>query len=91
MSNEELAMAIQRGENRYEELWEQVRRFVCQQANAYRLYFPVSTIDTDDLIQAGYLAFVDAVQVYDPDAGRFKQNRTPTRWRKNSPIFWNVP
>lgn len=71
MSNEELAMAIQRGENRYEELWEQVRRFVCQQANAYRLYFPVSTIDTDDLIQAGYLAFVDAVQVYDPDAGRF--------------------
>ena len=53
-------------------LWDAVRRLIALWANQYihnaheqgnRLF------DTDDLIQSGYLALVDAVAGYDPEAG----------------------
>ena len=70
MTNEELTLQIQAGENRYyEELWDGVKGFVITQASAYRRYFPDSTIDLDDLAQGGYLALVDAVRGFDPQAG----------------------
>lgn len=58
MTNEELAALIQAGEqDRMEELWRNVERFVWRQAGR-----------SEDLYQSGYLALVDAVNTY--DAGR---------------------
>ena len=70
MSNEELAAQIQNGrEELYPKLWDQVRRFVAQQA---RRRFQASAgfggVEVDDLIQSGYLAMVEAVSRFDPKA-----------------------
>lgn len=70
MTIEELTMKIQAGETElYSELWERVRRFVYDRARVYQRFFPDSVIETDDLGQAGYLALVEAVGTYDPEAG----------------------
>ena len=69
MTTEEITMKIQAGENCYEELWNRVLGFIIKQADAYRRYFPDRIIGIDDLVQAGYLALVDAVNGYDPQAG----------------------
>lgn len=69
MTNEQLTLAIQSGEDRYPELWEGVQRFVIKQAFTYSRYFPETVIEMDDLIQAGYLALVDAVEAFNPKAG----------------------
>lgn len=70
MSNEEITLRIQTGETElYSELWERVRGFVYDRARAYQRFFPDSVIETDDLGQAGYLALVEAVGTYDPEAG----------------------
>ena len=71
MSNEELATAIQAGQDElYPELWEQVQRFVTQQAN--RRYWATEGyggIEVEDLIQSGFLALVEAVGYFDPAGG----------------------
>lgn len=70
MTNEEIALKIQAGDaSQYVELWDRVRLFVCKQANRYIRFFPDSTIEVDDLTQAAYLALVEAVKTFDPDAG----------------------
>ena len=75
MTNEELAIAIQAGENRYDELWEQVKKFIYAQS---RKFFVLNQgtcsragIEQDDLIQCGFLALCDAVQAYKAD-GEYK-------------------
>lgn len=69
MSNEELVQAIQAGErNRIPELWEQVERFVRQQANRIvNLLGGRCGVEFDDLYQSGYLAMVQAVDSYKPE------------------------
>lgn len=72
MSNEELVAAIQAGEDRMGELWEQVAGLVKWKANRI-----ISRLDGrcgvefDDLVQAGYPALVAAVESYNPGNGAF--------------------
>lgn len=72
MTNEELALQIQNGETSlYATLWDQVRLLVARKVNSFALHFPdVCTrcgVTTEDLMQVGFLALVDAVQAYDPE------------------------
>lgn len=73
MTNEELAMEIQAGRSDYTALWEQMRRFVCQQANRYFVMYCGSCtragVELDDLIQCGFMALRDAVRAYRPENG----------------------
>lgn len=73
MTNEELAMEIQAGRSDYTALWEQMRRFVCQQANRYFVMYCGSCtragVELDDLIQCGFMALRDAVRAYRPETG----------------------
>ena len=73
MTNEEWAIEIQEGREDYTALWEQVRRFVCQQANRYfAMYCGSCTragVELDDLIQCGFMALRDAVRAYRPESG----------------------
>jgi len=71
MSNEELAARIQDGQTElFGELWEQVRRWVVCVARR-RLPSDGSTnkIELEDLIQAGYVALVEAVKAFDRESG----------------------
>lgn len=70
MSNEDLAVLIQQGrEDLYPELWDQVCRFVEQQARRrFQSTAGFGGVEVEDLVQAGYLAMVDAVGRFDPAA-----------------------
>ena len=70
MTNEELVALIQAGDrDRMGELWQNVERFVWQQA--YRRTQQGAEGDTvEDLYQSGYLALVDAANTYDPCKGK---------------------
>lgn len=72
MTNEELVALIQNGErDRLLELWEQVERFVAQQARRRHLLSGgAGGVEVEDLYQSGYIAIVAAVDSYDPAAGR---------------------
>lgn len=72
-SNEELAMAIQAGEKEaISLLFLQCKGFICQQAMRWgRAWQDRPSFDTDDLIQAGYMALYDAVEHYQPERGGF--------------------
>ena len=69
MTNEELAQAIQQGEQLFPQLWEQTRLFIFQAANSYfrrlEARCTASGVTVEDLCQEGYLALVDAVTAYD--------------------------
>lgn len=71
MTNEELVARIQRGETQYyPTLWDQVERFVRQQAYGRSLDLDgFGGVTFDDLYQSGYLAMVDAVERYAPERG----------------------
>lgn len=72
MSNEELVSLIQAGDReKLPELWEQVERFVAQQAKR-RLVLSAGLggVEFGDLYNAGYLALVAAANTYAPAAGR---------------------
>ena len=76
MSNEELAIAIQQGEEgRTLELWEQVNGLVKRKAmqimTALQLSGNPRGVEFDDLYQTGYLAMVAAVETYSPERGAF--------------------
>ena len=71
MTNEELVILIKQGDTGYiPQLWEQVRRFITQQAvHTYRLYSNKNGAELDDLIQSGYFAVIKAVEYYKPESG----------------------
>ena len=71
MSNEELAVLIQDGDNaRILELWQQCNAFVWKQARReiYRLDGRRG-VDVNDLVQSGFLAMLDAAKSFDANAG----------------------
>ena len=64
MTNEELVREIQSGKTeKMSELWEQVRRYVWQQARRRRY------VEQEDLCQSGYIALAEAVGTYKEDGG----------------------
>lgn len=75
MSNEELVAAIQNGEPRAGELWEQVQGLGKWKARriftALELRGTSCGCEFDDLVQCGYLAMVAAVETYTPESGSF--------------------
>lgn len=69
MTNEELVSLIRAGErDRMGELWQNVERFVWQQA-ARRILLGADGVTVEDLYQSGYLALVDAVKSYEVRRG----------------------
>lgn len=72
MSNEELVAAIQAGEDRMAELWDQVRGFVAERAHRIMPALEGrADVEIDDLIQSGYFALVAAVAAYRPGEAEF--------------------
>lgn len=70
MSNEELVELIQNGDtNRLSDLWERVQRFVFMMAGRYFDNLENPHIEREDLCQAGYVGFVNALEGYSPEAG----------------------
>lgn len=69
MTNEELVALIQAGErDKINELWQNVERFVWQQAGR-RILRGADGVTVEDLYQSGYLALVEAVESYDAERG----------------------
>ena len=72
MSNEELVAAIQSGEDRMGELWEQIEKLVMWKA--HRIVAVLDGrggVEFDDLYQSGYPALVSAADSYKPEHGLF--------------------
>lgn len=68
MTNEELAIAIQEGQQeQIAVLWKQVVRFIRFSAMRWKAAHPDSLPDVEDLIQNGYFALLKAVHYYSPD------------------------
>lgn len=65
MSNEEMALAIQAGDNSLIlPLWEQCKGLICKEAYRWaRAFDSRPEIDVDDLIQSGYFALVNITLV----------------------------
>ena len=71
MTNEELARQIQQGERGLIlSLWEQVRRFALQQARRWA-YLGRGGVTMEDLEQAAFLTFMDALEGWREEAGQF--------------------
>lgn len=72
-SNEELAIAIKAGEKEaMNQLYYQCKGFICKQAIRWgRAWRDCPSFDTEDLMQAGYMALYDAVEHYQPERGGF--------------------
>ena len=71
MNNEELAQAIKTGErDKLLPLWDQVRRFAYQQARRWAAAGR-GGITVEDLQQESFLALLDALERWRPDAGPF--------------------
>ena len=71
MTNEELAVLIQQGDDGLlPELWEQIRKFVVMKAGMYfdKLEYKCGC-ELDDLVQSGYLGMIAAVKYFKPEAG----------------------
>ncbi len=73
MNNEELAVNIQQGRREcILPLWEGVQRFAYREAGRWaRAWQGRGGVEPDDLIQAGFLAMLEAVEGYDPAKGAF--------------------
>ena len=71
MTNEELAIRAKAHEDlAVLELWEAVRRFVEMKAARYILETDYNTLaEYDDLLQDGFIAMMDAVEIFDPERG----------------------
>ena len=71
MTNEALAARIRAGErDRLMELWAQVRRFALQQARRWA-YLGRGGVTMEDLEQAAFLTFMDALEGWREEAGQF--------------------
>lgn len=72
MSNEELALKIQNGDNSViPQLWEQVERFIYKLALKWAGAYNRPDITVEDLYQSGYFALLDAVQRFEYGRGDF--------------------
>ena len=72
MSNEELALKIQNGDNSIiPQLWEQVERFIYKLALKWAGAYNRPDITAEDLYQSGYFALLDAVQRFEYGRGDF--------------------
>ena len=74
MSNEELTISIQSGDDTlFPQLWEQTRRFIYQAANRYYIRYEGRCIacglTIEDLQQEAYFALMDAVRAWTPESG----------------------
>lgn len=70
MTNEELVARIKNGErNLTLTLWEQVRKLVIKITRRYLLFDGSNVIEQDDLIQAGFIGMLRAIQDFDSTAG----------------------
>ena len=72
MTNEELAANVKEGKPWATlELWEAVQKYVGHCAGKYRSVAKESGIrvEFDDLVQDGFLAMMDAVEIFDPERG----------------------
>lgn len=71
MSNEELAVLVQRGKlDRLPELWDQVKPLVTKLAlKRYRVIDGLGGVTPEDLVQAGFLGVLAAVDSFDPESG----------------------
>ena len=93
MSNEELAVAIRAGErDKLMELWGQVRRLVHDMAyKRLRATNGAGGVTLDDLMQAGFLGFPEAVRAYDltyPVKSAFSEAEgRRSEKQKRDPIF----
>lgn len=68
MSNEELAVLIQSGRRELLlKLWEGVRRYAWKKSAAW----PRAGLEVEDLMQAAFLALLEAVNSFSPDKGGF--------------------
>lgn len=68
-ANEELVRDIRAGDRgKLILLWENVRRLVWQQA---RRWDGLGGFELEDLVQAGFIATLEAVRTFDPEAGAF--------------------
>lgn len=69
MSNEEMALAIQAGDDSLIlPLWEQCKGLICKEAHRWeRAFESRPEIDVDDLMQSGYFALLNAAQSFKPD------------------------
>ena len=71
MTNEELVAKIQAGErDQLIPLWDQVRRFAYQQARRWAAAGRGGAT-AEDLVQEGFVALLDALERWRPDAGPF--------------------
>ena len=72
MSNEEMALAIQAGDDSLIlPLWEQCKGLICKEAHRWaRAFESRPEIDVDDLIQSGYFALLNTAQSFKPDPER---------------------
>lgn len=72
MTNEELALKIQNGDNSViPQLWEQVERFIYKLALKWAGAYNRPDITAEDLYQSGYFALLDAVQRFEYGRGDF--------------------
>lgn len=76
MSNEELAVLVQKGNKEYiPELWDNVYRFIYKMCNKYYIsHFGICVrvgVELEDITQTSYFALLKAVEAYKPD-GEYK-------------------
>jgi len=70
LTNEELAALIKNGESGLlPDLWIQVRRYILKQTRKYIPNDGSNIIEQGDFEDAGYMAMVEAVEKFKPDAG----------------------
>lgn len=68
MTNEELAMSIKAGHTEdVAALWEQIVKLIQFKAAMWKRAYPDSLPDTEDFVQSGYFAMMNAVRYYDPE------------------------
>ena len=72
MSTDEIAAAVQAGQADRLELWEAVRRFAYGRAYRWiRATGGRGGAELEDLLQCAFLALVEALETWDPEAGAF--------------------
>lgn len=73
MTNEELAVAVKRGDSSYmPALWDRMQRMIQRKAKQYRNVLDDDfnrSVAAEDLIQSGYFAVIESIKHFDPEKG----------------------